>query len=278
MEKIVAAIDGLKFSESTTQYAVQMAKLLNAHLVGVFLEDFTYHSFRIFEVAGDDEFSEIRRRELEEQDLAVRREAIDRFEQICREAGVPFSTRQDRNIAIQELLHESLFADFLVIDRKETLTRYEEEVPTRFIRELLERVQCPVLLVPSTYDPVDNVQLLYDGQPGSVYAIKTFCHVLPALRQLPAQVVTVSTEREEPHIPDIRLLKEFMYRHFPSVNYKVYQGIPETEIIQHIRAVSGHPLVVLGAYRRGMVSRWIRASMADVLMQETSVPLFIAHS
>jgi hypothetical protein len=92
MEKIVAAIDGLKFSESTTQYAVQMAKLLNAHLVGVFLEDFTYHSFRIFEVAGDDEFSEIRRRELEEQDLAVRREAIDRFEQICREAGVPFST------------------------------------------------------------------------------------------------------------------------------------------------------------------------------------------
>jgi nucleotide-binding universal stress UspA family protein len=255
-----------------------MAKLLNAHLVGVFLEDFTYHSFRIFEVAGDDEFSEIRRRELEEQDLAVRREAIDRFEQICREAGVPFSTRQDRNIAIQELLHESLFADFLVIDRKETLTRYEEEVPTRFIRELLERVQCPVLLVPSTYDPVDNVQLLYDGQPGSVYAIKTFCHVLPALRQLPAQVVTVSTEREEPHIPDSRLLKEFMYRHFPSVNYKVYQGIPETEIIQHIRAVSGHPLVVLGAYRRGMVSRWIRASMADVLMQETSVPLFIAHS
>lgn len=278
MEKIVAAIDGLKFSESTAQYAVQMAKALNAHLVGVFLEDFTYHSFRIFEVAGDDEFTEMRRRELEEQDTAMRREAIDRFDQICREAGVAFSTRQDRNIAIQELLRESVFADFLVIDRKETLTRFEEEVPTRFIRELLERVQCPVLLVPSAYDRIDSVQLLYDGQPGSVYAIKTFCHVLPELRKLPAQVVTVSTDREEPHIPDSRLLKEFMYRHFPEVSYKIYQGIPETEIIQHIKASNGHPLVVLGAYRRGLVSRWFRPSMADILMQNTNVPLFIAHS
>ena len=37
-------------------------------------------------------------------------------------------------------------------------------------------------------------------------------------------------------------------------------------------------LVVLGAYQRGMVSRWFRASMADVLMRDLKLPLFIAHS
>jgi len=34
---------------------------------------------------------------------------------------------------------------------------------------------------------------------------------------------------------------------------------------------------VLGAYERGALSRWLRPSMADILMQEVDRPLFIAH-
>lgn len=37
-------------------------------------------------------------------------------------------------------------------------------------------------------------------------------------------------------------------------------------------------LVVVGAYKRGAVSRWLRHSMADVLMKELKVPLYIAHN
>ena len=36
MKKIIAAFDGLKFSKSTRDYAIQIAKENNAHLVGVF--------------------------------------------------------------------------------------------------------------------------------------------------------------------------------------------------------------------------------------------------
>lgn len=52
MNKIIAAIDGLKFSDSTVQYAVQLARETNAHLVGVFLDDFTYHSYKIYELVS----------------------------------------------------------------------------------------------------------------------------------------------------------------------------------------------------------------------------------
>ena len=57
MKKFIAAFDGLKFSTSTRDYAIQLAKQNNSHLIGVFLNDFTYHSYKIYdlfkaEVAG----------------------------------------------------------------------------------------------------------------------------------------------------------------------------------------------------------------------------------
>jgi len=44
MKKFIAAFDGLKFCESTSEYAISLAKQTRAHLVGVFLDDFTHHS------------------------------------------------------------------------------------------------------------------------------------------------------------------------------------------------------------------------------------------
>jgi hypothetical protein len=54
--------------------------------------------------------------------------------------------------------------------------------------------------------------------------------------------------------------------------------LAEIEIGDHLKKQQESILVVLGAYRRGMVSRWFRESMADVLMQELKTPLFIAHN
>jgi hypothetical protein len=41
MKKIISAFDGLKFSNSTMQHAIHIAKQSNAHLVAAFLDDFT---------------------------------------------------------------------------------------------------------------------------------------------------------------------------------------------------------------------------------------------
>jgi len=69
-----------------------------------------------------------------------------------------------------------------------------------------------------------------------------------------------------------------MKRHFPKASYTVLKGDPEAEIVNYLKAQRTNPLVVLGAYQRGMVSRWFRPSMADLLMKELKLPLFIAHA
>ena len=69
-----------------------------------------------------------------------------------------------------------------------------------------------------------------------------------------------------------------MKRHYPKAKYIVTKGWAEDEIIKHLKQTSDNALVVIGAYRRGTVSRWFRESMADSLMKEVKLPLFIAHN
>jgi len=279
MKKIIAAFDGLKFSESTMNYAIQLAKQGSAHLVGIFLDDFTYHSYKIYDLIKEEGgIFESKRKRLEKKDSKIRAVAVINFETACRKSGLEYTLHHDRGIAIKELLHESIYADLLIIDHNETLTHYSETIPTRFIRDLLINVQCPVLIVPKKFAPVNKMVLLYDGEPSSVHAIKMFSYTLPALKQNPVEVISVTPVKRSHYVPDKKLMKEFMNRHYPKAIYTIIKGIPEMEIVKYLQSQKDIPLVVLGAYRRGMVSRWFRESMGDVLMKELKVPLFIAHN
>lgn len=278
MKKIVAAFDGLKYAESTRDYAIQLAKQTNAHLVGVYLDDPTYTSYKIYDTATTEGGSEHKLKILEAKDKLTREIAAQDFEQACKQASLQFTIHHDRNIAALDLNHESIYADLLIINSGETLTHYSETLPTRFIRDLLNDVQCPVLVVPKKYKPVDKITLLYDGEPSSVYALKMFSYLLPQLKELYTEVITVNPVNTTLHVPDNKLMKEFMKRHFPKATFKVLTGIPEEEIVKALKLQSEHTLVVLGAYTRGAVSRWLRESMADILVKELKLPLFIAHN
>lgn len=279
MKKFIAAFDSLRFSESTLNYAVFLAKQSDAHLVGVFLDDFTRHSYSIVDIAKyeggmfDEHIQQLNVKDKEERDKSV-----EKFEAACQNAGINYSVHRDRNIAIQELLHESIYADLVVISEDETVTRYEEAAPTGFIRELLNDVQCPVVVIPSKYMPVDKVVLLYDGEPSSVYAVRIFSYLFESLKDLETQILTVKAREESLHLPDNRLMKEFIKRHYPKAEYIVLKGQAEDQIIQFLHREKKNPLLVLGAYRRNKLSRLFKPSMADNLLQHLKMPLFIAHN
>lgn len=278
MKKIIAAFDGLKYSESTKEYAIQMTRLTNSRLVGVFMDDPTYSSYKIYELVTRNGVSESKLKKLDAQDKATRNAAAKKFITDCSEAAVDFGVHHDHNVAIHELKHESIYADLLIIDSAETLTHYTEKLPTRFIRDLLSDAQCPVLVVPQRYNAIKKVVLLYDGEPSSVHAIKMFSYLLPQLNELETEIIFVNPVNSILHMPDKALMQEFMTSHYPGAKYTLMKGRAENEIIRYLKPINKNTLVVLGAYRRGTVSRWFRESMADTLMKELKLPMFIAHA
>lgn len=278
MKKIIAAFDGLKYSTSTRDYAINLAKQNNTHLVGIFLDDSIYTSYKIYDLIEEKGgVSEEKMKKLEEKDRAKRSAAAEDFEASCKKAGIQYNVHHDKKIAIRELKHESIYADLLIIDAKETLTHYTEKLPTRFIRDLLSDAQCPVLIVPQKYKPITKILLLYDGAPSSVFAVKMFSYTLPLLKDFETVIISVNPVNATLHLPDNALMKEFMKRHYPTAKYIIKKGWAEEEIVKYLKENQENTLVVLGAYQRGAVSRWFKESMADILMKEVKQPLFIAH-
>lgn len=277
MKKIIAAFDGLKLSDSTLAYATMLGRQNNAHLVAVFLNDATYSNYSRYKVRvnADDTYRTIE--ELDADDAKIRNRSVEKFSVACRQAGLSYSVHTDKNIALPELLHESVFADLIIIDAHETFNMYNETPPTRFIRDFLPDVQCPVLLVPRCPVPIRKTVLLYDGKPSSVYAIRMFSYLLPALNSSSTEVITVKSEDSDLDLPDNMLMKEFMTQQYPNAEYTVLKGTPEVEIVRQLRREGAEAIVVTGAYKRNIVSRFFRSSMADVLARELKWPLFIAH-
>lgn len=279
MKKFIAAFDGLNFNENTMRYAIYLAKQCNAHLVGVFLEDFTRRSYGVMEIAryqGEEVDRHIH--QLDEKDSETRRLSIQLFQDTCREEAINFSIHRDRNVALQELLQESVYADLLIICSAETMTKYEEPAPSRFIRDLLDDVQCPVVLVPTVYFTIKEIVLLYDGEPSSVHAVRMFSYLFDKMQELDMEIVTVKKPDDSVLLPNARLIREFIHHHYPNAGTVILKGDAEDEIISYLKTEKRSPLIVLGAYRRTRFSRAFRPSMADHLVQNISAPLFIAHN
>lgn len=278
MKKFLAAFDGLKYSTSTRDYATWLARITDTHLVGLFMDDPSYTSYKIYELMSKEGVAEDRLKKFDEEDKKARANSSADFEQHCQEEKLEFSLHHDRKIALQELKHESAYADLVIINETETLTHHTESLPTRFMRDFLCDTQCPVLVVPDTFKPIEKITLLYDGWPSSIHAIKMFSYLLPELKGLETELISVKPPHTSLHLPDNRLMKEFMKRHYPEARFTVLDGITEEEIVNTLRQSEANSLVVLGAYRRSTVSRWLHESLADTLMKELDLPLFIAHN
>lgn len=279
MKKFLAVFDGYKMSKSTMEYAIQLTKAVDAHLVGVFLDEFIYRSYNLYNVMTSYKNYEAVIKEMDEKDLKKRDQAVSLFQKACTKAKLNFSIHRDRNIAIQEIKQESMFADLIFISETEIFTKYKEKPPTRFMKELLRDVQCPVLVVPAAYKPIDKIVLLYDGRPSSLIAVKMFSYLFGNLQDMPVEVLTVKEKSPATlQLPDNKLMREFINRHFPKATYTVTKGQAEEQILGYLRNHKENELVVLGAYQRSELSRWFKASMADILMKELDTPLFIAHN
>jgi nucleotide-binding universal stress UspA family protein len=277
MKKIIAAFDSLRFSDSTLEYAIYLAKQYDAHIVGVFLRESTRIGYAVYatmvkeSASGKTIFDEI-----EIADQVATEKAITEFETACREAKINFTVHKDKKNALDDLRHESIFADLLVIDAWETFSYIETGLPGWFIKNILHDVHCPVLVVPKNFNPVKKIVLLYDGTPSSVHAIKMFNYILPEMGKLEAELLSAKQDASSMHLPDNKLIKEWMKRHYPKVTYEVMKG-DSKEITAVLKAEDPGVLVIAGSYHRSNISMWFHKSLADLLIKEVKAPLFIAH-
>ena len=278
MHKIIAAFDGLNYKKATSDYAIAISDKINGYVAGVFLDDNTYTSYKVYQLILDNGVSEKKLKAYKENDHQKRLLASKQFDDECKEKGIPHAIHHDKRVALVDLLHESIFADLLIINNQESFSHHSVDFPSGFIKGLLTDTQCPVLLVPSVYRPIEKIIFLFDGTTNSVFAQKMFNALFTNFQNLPIEVISIKSMESDMHVPENTLLKEWLNRHYKKITYTVLKGIPEVEILHHLYNEHSHSVIVLGAYRRSMLSRWFKSSIADDLIKEIQMPLFIAHN
>ena len=90
MKKFLAVFDGYKFSKSTMDYAIQLTQAADAHLVGVFLDDFIYRSYSAYKVMTTYKNYDEVIKELDVKDKKKRDEAAQKFQKECGRQALVF--------------------------------------------------------------------------------------------------------------------------------------------------------------------------------------------
>ncbi|WP_018617498.1 universal stress protein [Segetibacter koreensis] len=277
MIKVIAALDALKLSESTVDYSVYFAKEFNAHIVAAFLEEMVYHARP--EADEDYVFTDWSQMDTlvkkEEQLRAVSKKNVQtRFEA----EGVNYNIHRDKTFALKSLLRESHYSDMILIDENEKFSNWDSSKPSLFMKNLLSDADCPVIVVPAEFKPIEKFVFAYDGSPSSVYAIRQFSYLFPATPLKEVEILMITDDKHSNHFPNQHLLKELLKRKYATVLQSIIKSDHTDEaLVKHLQAENKNCMLILGAYQRSSFSRWLYQSIADLLIAEVEIPLFIAH-
>jgi hypothetical protein len=122
---------------------------------------------------------------------------------------------------------------------------------------------------------MDEVIFAYDGSASSVFAIKQFTYLFPVFKNKKAVVVNVN-KQERSAIDEQFKMKEWLSAHYQDVNFVILSGNASDELFGYLLEKK-NAIVVLGAYGRGILSRFLKPSHASLLLRTINLPIFIAH-
>ncbi|MEC5142478.1 universal stress protein [Chitinophaga sp. 212800010-3] len=199
---------------------------------------------------------------------------IRTFEETCEKKGIHATSKYLEEPTLQQLIKESKFADLIIADATVSHIPVAQDAPSTLLQELLASAQCPVVIAPSAFTPVNEVIFCYDGSASSIFAMKQFSYILPEFDNARATVLQIG--KEEISIDDKKRISKWLSRHFEYTDIITLKGDAEQQLFDYLLKKK-HAMVVMGAYGRSTLSRLFRHSYADLLIKTLAYPVFITH-
>ncbi|RYY40655.1 MAG: universal stress protein [Chitinophagaceae bacterium] len=274
MKKALLFFDGLSYYENAIAFVQRLHLLSPLVVTGLFAPVVSLANLWSYAAAGEGSVTVPAL--LEKGEDAELRDHIDRFEQTCQSVRMPYHVHKEVNdLALPVLQHESRFADVLLLSGN---TFYQEMLygsPMQYIRDILHRVECPVLILPETSTFPTNILIAYDGNRESVYALKQFAYLFPELARLPATIIHAQ-KGEAGRFPDRKLVEELAGAHFKNIEWLNLTDSPKDDVRDWIEH-RPDALVVTGSFSRSWLSELLRDSFSEELVRNHRLPVFIAH-
>lgn len=278
MKKILIAFDGSYYSVAALNYAIAFAKTENAMIEGVFLEDITaYHQFSpIFDAPDMVGLAEEVLQELKSTSQQSIQENVEKFAGACTEKKVQYRVERESGIPSIELVQKSLFADLIVLGSVTYFSNLSYRTDISLVSDILSRAHCPVIVVPEQWHPVQHVNFTFDGSASSVFAMRQFLYLFPNLVEQSSISIISVVGKEDEKVEHEEEALAFLKLYKPEFDREVLVGKPSDELL-HYAEISGHSMVVMGAFGRSAFSKLFKSSLGRKIVEARTVPVFVAH-
>jgi hypothetical protein len=277
MQKTILIINAEKPQIPCLDFAAYVASLTNSKLTGVFVQQTIYEDLPAMKTIGGTPYVEeittgMIQTQAEKNTLL---QAIQQFKDNCNKKMIDCTVHNDRGIAIHEVIEESRFADYIITDAAISFLKNETEtIPSAFLKMLLKQSECPVIVAPDVFNGVDEIVFMYDGSKSSVFAIKQFTYLFPALEDKKITLLEIKNEDNTSEITELNKLRALLMYHYNAVHYELIYGDNPKEALFALLFGKQRKWLVMGAYGRHKV---FSSSTADLLLETIDLPIFIAH-
>ncbi|MBO9201571.1 MULTISPECIES: universal stress protein [Niastella] len=272
MEKILIAIDVNMINLNVLDFACYMAKLTNSKLIGIFLEDGETAKAPVTESVSESGI----------EVLPGTKEIVNQYDKnihlftdVCRKKQTNCAIHFDQGLPISGIIKESRFADLLIVDPEMSLRSKKERTPTVFIKEVLTKSECPVVIAPFSFNTIDEIVFAYDGSQSAVFAIKQFTYLFPELTDKNITILQVNEKDNQPIVESERV-GELLQMHYSAIGYHRLSGNIGNELYSYLHGKQ-NVFVVMGAFGRSMISDFFKQSTAELIVETINLPVFIAH-
>lgn len=209
-------------------------------------------------------------------DLPGQQRNVARFEELCTAHGIAFSIHRDFNhTTLEALAKETRFADLLLLGNGFFHEGPGDKLGNQYLASVLHEAECPVLIVPRRFDFHGTLVLAYDGSASSVYALKQFAYLLPALAGNKATVVHASDDKSG-ELPDEAHIRALAEGYFSNLSFLKLNVGPRKNFEGWLREQQA-TLLVTGSQGRSLISELFRKSFAQDVIDSHSLSVFVAH-
>ncbi len=281
LKRIVVGLDGSPYSKSAVNYACNLAKNYGATVVGIGVVDLPEIEKHIG--PGGPPGSGIYAKRLKDAKVEDALEKVKgflkEFEETCKGNGVSCELYSEEGEPFEAIMEEGKTADLIIVGIR-TYYHFETSAkPGDTLKRLLEKPVCPVLAVTDEMVMPENVVIAFDGGYTSARAMRSFVHLsreLSFASKVTLLRITEDKEVQEVCEAEMAKAKRYLEAHGISVSALCKKGDPSRVILEVAKGLRPS-MVVMGAFGKSTIAKFLFGSTANEIIEDASLPLFVYH-
>jgi len=281
IKQILVPTDGSENSLTAADYAINLARLFNANIRGLFVKDVKILTGPLIHDIGTSiggmvpygTFNQTIRDLLESQADA----ALNQIEGKCVQAKVTFTREIREGIVSREIIKSADDCDLIAMGKMGAHAEWRDVFLGTNVEYVVRQTHKPVLITPSEYKPFRKMLIAYDGSSFADKALRSCAEIAQAMK-LPITVVCVADKKDEALLT-LSKAKTFLEDYKLTVDIVAKGGSDHAGGILEVcnDEDSKFDILVMGAYGHSRLQEMILGSTTVRVMRLTNCSILLCR-